>query len=879
MEATDGGAAITMKVSPLAVAAAPAAATPAAETPAETLPLILAEPPAKPAAALAAAAPPPPPTSWRDERAHEDCYSRCLRRWYFPLLVARPREILAAWFVVFVLCAFFGLGIAGASPGFLNSTRSNLDLPKGTPSGDAVLAFQALYPQVSSWAPAVIVLHAAGSGADGGVTTSAAARNASAAIDDFAKHYDGGSVVAYTSGYFELAAVPGLQLLARQSVSPNNLTANINIGFKQSTTLNAINHFIDELIPFAEHQSSAQLSVAATGLFPLFRQMSVATEESFSTIDGIVIPIAMVILGFRVRSYRHIGIALINLLLALLLSFAILTPIAKGFDVNPFAPSIMLSLGVAVCFDYSLFLVTRFREERLALFKSREEAVFETMLTAGHVVLVSGSTLMATFVILLFFNQNFLQSVGSSCGITTAASVLVNMSVTPAMLLAFDCMSFFDLAPQRTSCCCRVPAHDPGEAARAEKIAHDAAVEASGEGARALRARERVAQGARGLGVAAARGGVCFQVPWLVTTLVGRWLTMAFAALLTIPFLITVLNLTPTSDSYLIYLQGSSTLNALSRMKDSFPEGRLAPYNVIVSTGAPGTVLSAPYFAAENALVHAVLTGEPGYVSTASISCLSFFAGVDVPWATAQQYMNASSPLFGSDAASGWRSINLGKVNADGSASLIEIETIKSPNSQVIVPWIVDMRKLLNGFSAPALPSLKLYLFGGYTTTMDVQDGLFKLVPIDVALVVVLVLVTVAMSFRSVGLAARLIFSLALCLCWTFGLSVLVYQPGPAQDAFAKITPTILASSGIYWIIPIMSFSILVGLAMDYDIVRNPSSSPPFPPHYHFAATDFSTLRPFPPPPSSSYRACRSFACLAGQTARPPASLSRRLAA
>ena len=160
--------------------------------------------------------------------------------------------------------------------------------------------------------------------------------------------------------------------------------------------------------------------------------------------------------------------------------------------------------------------------------------------------------------------------------------------------------------------------------------------------------------------------------------------------------------------------------------------------------------------------------------------------------------------------------------NASGtliaSATLISIETTKSPNGQVIVPFIHSMRDLLNAYSAPALPALKLYLFGGYTTTMDVQDMLYALVPYDVIAVVVLVLVTVAFSFQSVGLGARLIATIAMSLCWSFGLSVLVYQPGPAQTAFAQLTPTILASSGIYWIIPVMSFSILVGLAMDYDI-------------------------------------------------------------
>ena len=782
------------------------------------------------AAAEALDAPPPPPpppprASWRDADKHDDAYGRCLRHAYFPLLVARPRAIVAAWVVVLVVSAFFGLGIAGASKGFLNSTRSNLDLPKGTPSGDAVLAFQSLYPTVSSWAPVVIVLHAAGgSGAAGGLAVSPHAKNASAALDAFAAGWENGTVVSYVTGFFEFEAM-GLSALAQESLSPDNRTALVNIGFQRSTTLDKINLFVDAVIPFADGLSTPHVSVAATGLFPLFRQMSLATEASFSTIDGTVIPIAMVILGFRVRSYRHIGIALINLIIALLLSFAVLTPVAVGFDINPFAPSIMLSLGVAVCFDYSLFLVTRFREERLLAFKSREDAVFETMLTAGHVVLLSGGTLTATFVILLFFKQNFLQSVGYSCSVTTAASVIVNLSMTPALLLACDCMSFFDPCPRRAACCCRVPslgwsvpAEDPAEAARAARAAADAAAEASGEKAAALRARETAARNASGPAVARARGAWCFSLPWAATSAAGRWLTMAFVVLLTAPFLAVVLKLTPTSDDYLIYLQGSSTLEALSVQKSAFPEGLLSPYDIIFSTGTAGGVLTANYFAAERAVIHDVLARDPGFVDASSFESLSFFQGQDVDFVTAQAYLNPADPLFSSPRGAAWRSVNWGKMNSDKSASLVKVETIVNPQGQAIVPFIKDVRGIISGFSAPAFPALQIYLFGGYTTTMDVQDMLYAVVPADIGAVVALVLVTVALSFRSVGLAARLIVTLALSLVWTFGFSVLVYQPGQSQRDFSVISPTILASSGIYWIIPIMSFSILVGLAMDYDI-------------------------------------------------------------
>jgi uncharacterized membrane protein YdfJ with MMPL/SSD domain len=92
-------------------------------------------------------------------------------------------------------------------------------------------------------------------------------------------------------------------------------------------------------------------------------EMAESTAKSFEMIDGIVLPIAVVILGIQLRSYRHMGIALVNLIGTILLAFAILLPITKTVAINPFAPSIMMSLGIAISFDYTLFMLTRFQEE------------------------------------------------------------------------------------------------------------------------------------------------------------------------------------------------------------------------------------------------------------------------------------------------------------------------------------------------------------------------------------------------------------------------------------------------------------------------------------------------------------------------------------
>lgn len=132
------------------------------------------------------------------------------------------------------------------------------------------------------------------------------------------------------------------------------------------------------------------------------------------------------------------------------------------------------------------------------------------------------------------------------------------------------------------------------------------------------------------------------------------------------------------------------------------------------------------------------------------------------------------------------------------------------PAPQSIVPFIVSVRDLIAGFPStsppPPLLSLELHLFGGYTTTYDVQSALFKVVPVVIGVTIAIVLTMVGASFGSVSLAARLVLTTGVSLAWTYGLLVLVYQPGPAQEAFKAVSPTLRASSSVYWIIPVMSF-------------------------------------------------------------------------
>lgn len=173
--------------------------------------------------------------------------------------------------------------------------RSAVDLPAGTPSAKAIAAFEASYPYVSTWAPAFIVQHTSTLPTICGSVT----QNFSTALSGFLAGYP--SVVESTSGYWELWGTPLLRPLALDAVSPNNRTLITTVTFKRSTTLDKIQLCVDEMTAFAAGRSTADVSIATTGLTALFDEMSAATASNFLTIDAVVLPIAIIILGARVQ--------------------------------------------------------------------------------------------------------------------------------------------------------------------------------------------------------------------------------------------------------------------------------------------------------------------------------------------------------------------------------------------------------------------------------------------------------------------------------------------------------------------------------------------------------------------------------------------------
>jgi RND superfamily putative drug exporter len=119
--------------------------------------------------------------------------------------------------------------------------------------------------------------------------------------------------------------------------------------------------------------------------------------------------------------------------LAIAVSLTVIGLIARVTPMSVFVLNMTTMIGLGVGIDYSLLVVTRFREE-LARGLRRREAAVATMATAGEAVITSGLTVVVGFGALLFTPLIETRSVGLGGLIVVAVAVLLSVTLLPALL-------------------------------------------------------------------------------------------------------------------------------------------------------------------------------------------------------------------------------------------------------------------------------------------------------------------------------------------------------------------------------------------------------------------------------------------------------------
>src|SRR6266545_3215299 len=154
-------------------------------------------------------------------------------------------------------------------------------------------------------------------------------------------------------------------------------------------------------------------------------------EQGTSESLGLLAAIFVLLVVFRTFVAMLIPIALA--ITAVATAFLLLFILAGLTDINTITPILVSMIGLGVGIDYSLFIVTRFRQflhEGL----SPREAAAEAGASAGRAVLFAGATVAISVSGLAFFGLDFVTKLGIGSALGVLTTVLIANSLLPAVL-------------------------------------------------------------------------------------------------------------------------------------------------------------------------------------------------------------------------------------------------------------------------------------------------------------------------------------------------------------------------------------------------------------------------------------------------------------
>jgi RND superfamily putative drug exporter len=154
-------------------------------------------------------------------------------------------------------------------------------------------------------------------------------------------------------------------------------------------------------------------------------------EQGTSEILGLLAAILVLLVVFRTFAAMLIPIALA--ITAVATAFLLLFIVAGLTDVNTITPILVSMIGLGVGIDYSLFIVTRFRQ-LLHEGLSPAEAAAEAGASAGRAVLFAGLTVAISVTGLAFFGLDFVTKLGIGSALGVLTTVLIANSLLIAVL-------------------------------------------------------------------------------------------------------------------------------------------------------------------------------------------------------------------------------------------------------------------------------------------------------------------------------------------------------------------------------------------------------------------------------------------------------------
>lgn len=324
------------------------------------------------------------------------------------MAIAAPRRTVALGALVLVAAAIFGLPVAKSlSAGGFQDPNSE--------SARAARTLADTYGQGGM--PLVVVI-----GSDQGVQSPQAHDTALAIVNQLQKSPH----VASATSAWTVAPEASADLVARDGKS-GLIVASVRGGESEAPKFASE---LSERFP-GDHDG---VTIRAGGLALVYDQSIKQIERDLLSMEMVAAPLSFIVLVWVFGGLIAAAIPIAVAAVAITVSMSVLRLITFGAEVSVFALNLTVATGLALGIDYTLLLISRFREE-IDAGEDRQVALIRTMMTAGRTVVFSATVVALSGSAMVLFPSYFLKSFGYVSLITVALTALTAIVLTPAILV------------------------------------------------------------------------------------------------------------------------------------------------------------------------------------------------------------------------------------------------------------------------------------------------------------------------------------------------------------------------------------------------------------------------------------------------------------
>jgi RND superfamily putative drug exporter len=452
--------------------------------------------------------------------------------------------------------------------------------------------------------------------------------------------------------------------------------------------------------------------------------ISLDVEESMSSdlslIEFVTIPVLIILMGLFFRSVLTPVLPLGAVMVAIGLSQAVVYVIGTlvaGVDSN--TTTMLFSILMGVGTDYSIFIIARFREERIKG-ASREEAVKTSVTWAGESITTSGITVIIAFLSLGIASYSMIRVMGIVMGLSILIALLISLTLVPCLLMLIGNRVFW-----------------PNNKQRFKNYSK--------------RVMERREAGKRGYFYKAANFSVKHAKAVVLV-----------AVLISIPT--TYIYVTAeTSFDFLGTMPKVESIQGMDAMTSGFGAGRIMPSSVVIVFNQPVMMQDGSYDAS------ALQTIEDVSAALSRNTAVHEVDGPTRPYGATVDYTDIAS-LSAND---------LSKIHEfigqDGRTVRLMLILNSQPSSKEAVDSVMELRSTVD--ETLSGKGVHEAYVGGYTAGMyDIMLSMGNEFNQMEILVVIGIFIVLVIVLGSLILPAFAVLSIMLSISWSFAATILIFQ-------------------------------------------------------------------------------------------------------